>query len=212
MGALDSKLSADSTDSSLAYSPMEAVTIHFAPKTGTEEEWNDAYARLADYFRSYRLHNRIRRTQLILETLRRAAEAHEKNADLTPTAHAIQQARAMLQEWLRQIYEGMELTDAQLEGSGRLGFHMADGPTRWPHFFIDRENLPPDMSEAMRSAVRASGPRLQVSKMTPRPIDLGIVDDVADDTFEGNATAFLRYGGLLVFVVAVLWFVYWLTK
>ena len=50
---------------------MEAVNIQFAPATGTEEEWNEAYARLADYFRSYRLHNRIRRTQLILETLRR---------------------------------------------------------------------------------------------------------------------------------------------
>ena len=40
---------------------MDAVTIEFAPATGTEKEWNEAYARLADYFRSYRLHNRIRR-------------------------------------------------------------------------------------------------------------------------------------------------------
>jgi hypothetical protein len=59
---------------------MEAVHIAFAPATGTEEEWNDAYARLADYFRSYRLHNRIRRTQLILETLRRAAETHAQRS------------------------------------------------------------------------------------------------------------------------------------
>ena len=34
---------------------MEAVNIQFAPETGTEEEWNEAYARLADYFRSYQL-------------------------------------------------------------------------------------------------------------------------------------------------------------
>ena len=43
-------------------SPMDGVSVNFAPKTGTEDEWNEAYARLADYFRSYRLHNRIRRT------------------------------------------------------------------------------------------------------------------------------------------------------
>ena len=199
-------------DPTANFGPMEAVTIHFAPNTGSEEEWNEAYARLADYFRSYRLHNRIRRTQLVLETLRRAAEAHEKDPTRTPTSYAIEQARSMLKEWLAQIYKGMDLTEGQIEGSGRLGFHLCDGPNRWPHFFIDRDNLPEDMAEAMRAAIRTSGPRLQVSKMTPRPIDLGLVDDVADDTFEGNATAFLRYAALLTFVVGVLWFVYWLTK
>jgi len=198
-------------DSTLAPSPMEAVTIHFAPKTGSEEEWNEAYARLADYFRSYRLHNRIRRTQLILETLRRAADAHEKDPKRSPTSHAIEQARQMLRDWLGQIYEGMELTESQIEGSGRLGFHLCDGPSRWPHFFIDRDNLPQDMSEAMRSAIRTSGPRLQVSKMTPRTIDLGLLTDAAEDAMEGNGRTFLRYPALFVFVVGVLWFVYWLT-
>ena len=191
--------------------PMDAVTIHFAPQTGTEEEWNQAYARLADYFRSYRLHNRIRRTQLILETLRRAAEAHEKDSSKTPTAHAIEQARAMLRDWLADIYKGMELTESQLEASGRLGFHLCDGPNRWPHFFIDRENLPKDMTEAMRSAVRTSGPRLQISKMTPRSIDLGILGDVADDAIEGGRAALLRYFILLIVIAGALTTVYWLT-
>ena len=54
---------------------MEAVNIQFAPATGTDQEWNEAYARLADFFRAYRLHNRIRRTQLVLESLRRACGA-----------------------------------------------------------------------------------------------------------------------------------------
>ena len=191
--------------------PMEAVTIHFAPKTGSEEEWNEAYARLADYFRSFRLHNRIRRTQLILETLRRAADEQEKDPKRTPTAHAIQESRNMLRDWLGQIYEGMELTESQIEGSGRLGFHLCDGPTRWPHFFIDRDNLPPDMAEAMRSAIRASGPRLQVSKMTPRPIDLGLFGDAEEDETERRPLAIIRYFILLLFVAAVLTAVYRLT-
>lgn len=193
-------------------SPMEAVTIHFAPKTGSEEEWNEAYARLADYFRSYRLHNRIRRTQLILETLRRAADAHEKDPKRSPTSHAIEQARAMLREWLGQIYQGMELTESQIEGSGRLGFHLCDGPGRWPHFFIDRDNLPPDMAEAMRSAIRTSGPRLQVSKMTPRPIDLGLFDDGEEEGEEGNVSSALRYLILFIIITGVLATVYWLTR
>jgi hypothetical protein len=201
----------EAVESLAAPGPMEAVTIHFAPKTGTEEEWNEAYARLADYFRSFRLHNRIRRTQLILETLRRAADDHEKDPSRPPTAHAIAQARAMLKEWLSEIYQGMELTDSQIEGTGRLGFHLCDGPGRWPHFFIDRENLPDDMAGAMRSAVRTSGPRLQISKMTPRPIDLGIMGDSDGDDSDAGRLALLRYLVLLAIIVGVLWYVYTLT-
>ncbi|TDU70808.1 hypothetical protein EI77_02857 [Prosthecobacter fusiformis] len=190
---------------------MEAVNIQFAPDTGTEEEWNEAYARLADYFRSYQLHNRIRRTQLILETLRRAADAHRKDPTRTPTAHSIEQARVMMREWLGVIYSDMHLNESQLEAAGRLGFHLSGGPTRWPNFFLDKENLPKDMTEAMRSAVRTSGPGMQVSKMTPRDMDLGIVSEVAEDTFDRlGRHPIIRYSILVSIVGGVLGYLYFL--
>lgn len=190
---------------------MEAVNIQFAPATGTEEEWNEAYARLADYFRSYQLHNRIRRTQLILETLRRAADAHKVDPSRTPTAHSIEQARLMLREWLGAIYSDLNLTESQVEATGRLGFHLSGGPARWPHFFLDNNNIPADMTEAMRSAVRNSGPRMQVSKMTPRDMDLGIVSEVAEDTFDRlGRHPFLRYSLLVIIVGGVLGYLYYL--
>jgi len=190
---------------------MEAVNIQFAPATGTEEEWNEAYARLAVYFRSYQLHNRIRRTQLILETLRRAAVAHAKDTKRTPTAHSIEQARLMMREWLSTIYSDMHLNDSQLEAAGRLGFHLSGGPARWPNFFLDKEHLPKDMAEAMRSAVRTSGPGMQVSKMTPRDMDLGIVSEVAEDTFDRlERHPILRYSILVSIVGGVLGYLYFL--
>lgn len=190
---------------------MEAVNIQFAPDTGTEEEWNEAYARLADYFRSYQLHNRIRRTQLILETLRRAADAHRKDPKRTPTAHSIEQARVMMREWLAVIYSDMNLNESQLEAAGRLGFHLSGGPTRWPNFFLDKDNLPKDMAEAMRAAVRTSGPGMQVSKMTPRDMDLGIVSEVAEDTFDRlGRHPIIRYSILVSIVVGVLGYLYFL--
>lgn len=192
---------------------MEGVNIQFAPATGNEEEWNEAYARLADYFRAYRLHNRIRRTQLILETLRRAADAHAKDPARTPTAHAIEQAKLMLHEWLGAIYSDLNLTGAQIDASGRLGFHLCDGPNRWPHFFLDRGNLPADMTGAMRSAVRTSGPRLQVSKMTPREIDLGRITEVAEGTFDKlERTPLARYALLVLIIGGVLRYFFWLLK
>ena len=191
---------------------MEALNIEFAPATGTEQEWNEAYARLSDYFRSYRLHNRIRRTQLILTTLRKAAEAHAKEPTRSPTDLAIEQARLLLRGWLGKVYQDMHMTDAQLEASGRLGFHLSGGPDKWPHFFLDDQNPPEEMAEAMRLAVRTSGPRMQVSKMTPRDIDLGLTH-VAEDTFDRfGKYPYARYGLLLLLVVIVLGYVYKLLK
>jgi len=191
---------------------MEALNIQFAPATGTEEEWNEAYARLADYFRSYRLHNRIRRTQLILETLRRAALAHAREPEKKPTAHAIEQARAMMQHWLRSIYSDMQMTPAQIEASGKLGFYLAGGSERWPQFFLDENNPPQEMAEAMRIAVRTSGPRLQVSKMTPRDMDLGLTH-VAEDTFDRlSKEQWARYAILAAFVLLVVGYVYSLLR
>lgn len=192
---------------------MDAVTIEFAPATGTEKEWNEAYARLADYFRSYRLHNRIRRTQLILTTLGLASEEHAKDPSKSPTQHAINQARRMMKEWLEEIYVDIPMTDTQIEGTGRLGFFLSGGPDRWPHFFLDKETLPDDMAEAMRSSVRESGPGLQVSKMTPREIDLGLISNVAEEGLDRfGRHPVVRYSVLIVLIGVVLGYLYTLLQ
>jgi hypothetical protein len=187
---------------------MESIHIEFNPSTGTEDEWNEAYARLADYYRAYRLHNRIRRTQLILETLKRAAAAHEKEPGKQPTAHAIEQAREMMRSWLGHIYDDMKMTPEMIEAVGRIGFHLSEGAERWSGNFLNSEEIPEQMAEEMRMAVRTSGPRLNISKMTPRDMDLGLTH-VAEDTFEGlGRSPYLRYLILIVVVALVLYYVY----
>lgn len=191
---------------------MEAINIEFAPATGTAEEWNEAYERLADYFRSYRLHHRIRRTQLILETLNRAAKAHAKEPARKPTELAIQEARLAMREWLAGIYSDLQMTAEQIEATGRLGFHLSKGPEKWSTAFLDKKEVPGEMADAMRAAIRTSGPRLQVSKMTPRDMDLGLTE-VAEDTFEGlEKHPFVRYVLLLALVIGVLGYVYHLLR
>jgi len=69
------------------------------------------------------------------------------------------------------------------------------------------------MAEAMRSAVRTSGPGMQVSKMTPRDIDLGIVSEVAEDTFETlGRHPMLRYALLTTIAGSVLGYLYLLLR
>jgi hypothetical protein len=119
----------------------------------------------------------------------------------------------MLKEWLGAIYSDMNLNESQLEAAGRLGFHLSGGPARWPNFFLDKNNLSEDMMEAMRSAVRTSGPGMQVSKMTPRDIDLGIVSEVAEDTFDTlGRHPILRYTILISIVGGVLGYLYLLLR
>ena len=119
----------------------------------------------------------------------------------------------MLSSWLGSIYEGLNLTDSQIEATGRLGFHLCNGPDRWPHFFLDNDNLPEDMADAMRSVVQTSGPSLQISKMTPREIDLGKITEITEDTIDTlGRHALLRYAVLFVMVGGVLGYLFWLLR
>ena len=69
--------------------------------------------------------------------------------------------------------------------------------------------MPEDMAEAMRSAIRTSGPGMQVSKMKPRDIDLGMFTDVADDTFDRlGRHPILRYSVLVAIIGSVLGYLY----
>ena len=156
----------------------------FEPSTGTPEEWNEAYARLSDYFRAHRIHSRLHRAYLVLETLRRAAKTHAAHPEFTPTQVAIHEARRLQKQWLRDIVGDLNLPEARLEANGRLAFLMSDGPHRWPNFYLKREGLPPELVASMRQRVEQSGPDLAVSSMVPRDLDLGLIPEIADDTFD----------------------------
>ena len=65
------------------------------------------------------------------------------------------------------------------------------------------------MSAGAAAIAVGAGPGMQVSKMTPRDIDLGMFTDVADDTFDRlGRHPFLRYSVLVVIVVGVLGYLY----
>jgi hypothetical protein len=56
--------------------------------------------------------------------------------------------------------------------------------------------------------VRTSGPRLSVSKMTPRDIDLGLTNTAEDTLEQFGKHPWMRYGLLTTFVIVVLSYVY----
>ena len=192
---------------------MEQKRIDFSPTTGTPEQWNDAYARLADYFRAHRLHSRVHRTYLILETLRRAAETHARHPNVSPTEVTIHEARRMQRAWLRGIIGDLNVPESRLDANGRLAFLLCDGPKKYPEFFLNPESAPPEMIKAMRQPIEQSGPDLAVSSMVPRPIDLGPISELAEDA-PGflSRIPWMRYAILAAFAGTVFWVIYLITK
>jgi hypothetical protein len=56
---------------------------------------------------------------------------------------------------------------------GRLALLIADMPGKWQEQFLRPGPWPEEFVKAMREAYLRAGPDFQLSKMTPRPLDLG---------------------------------------
>jgi hypothetical protein len=140
----------------------------FFPKTGTDAEWNTAYYRLEDYFRALRVVNKLQQSQIILRLLQSAAERHGVDPSQSPTALAMDEARKKMDQWFQEIFGQRE----QLSVVGLISLLAADAPEKRPLAFLAQEVTPDFRTQLLECDVRA-GPDLQVSSMTPRPIDVG---------------------------------------
>lgn len=139
----------------------------FFPTTGSEADWNAAYYRLEDYFRSLRVVNKVHQSQVILRILEKAAARHAADTTQNPTTVAMEEARAAMNQWFESILGHRERIGVE----GLISLAAVDAAARWPVGFLTDE-IPADFRrEMMESDVRA-GPDLQVSNMVPRPIDV----------------------------------------
>ena len=60
-----------------------------------------------------------------------------------------------------------------LSTRGRLALLLADMPGKWQEQFLRPGPWPEEFVTAMRETFFRAGPDFQLSKMTPRPLDLG---------------------------------------
>jgi hypothetical protein len=168
----------------------------FFPMTGSEADWNAAYYRLEDYFRAMRMANRMHQSQIILQILEAAAERHAKDPRQNPTALAMDEACASMEQW----FEGMLGHKERIAVAGLISLLATDAPEKWPVAFLSEEVPAEFLHEMQESEVRA-GPDLQVSSMVPRPIDVGPLLDSLHFT---DALEKIRWGVALWAMMAVL--------
>ena len=138
------------------------------------EEWNAAYEKVENYFHALRVRNKALLGQLVLRVLERAAHRAPVEPERSATQLAAEEMDRIVIEWFAEVLqEPPANADQMLSTRGRLALLLADMPGRWQEQFLRPGPWPKEFISAMRETYLRAGPDFQLSKMTPRPFDLG---------------------------------------
>jgi len=138
------------------------------------EEWNAAYVKVENYFHALRVRNKVLLGQLVLRVLERAMRRAPAEPSRSATKLAAEEMDRLVIEWFAAVLqESPTNADQMLTTRGRLALLLADMPGRWQDQFLRPGPWPEEFISAMRETYLRAGPDFQLSKMTPRPFDLG---------------------------------------
>ena len=138
------------------------------------EEWNAADEKVENYFHALRVRNKALLGQLVLRVLERAAHRAPAEPQRSATQLAAEEMDRIVIDWFAEVLqEPPTNADQLLSTRGRLALLLADMPGRWQEQFLRPGPWPKEFISAMRESYLRAGPDFQLSKMTPRPLDLG---------------------------------------
>jgi hypothetical protein len=187
----------------------------FIPTWGTPEEWNSACEKLESYLRAHEIDSHLHRAHLITHILRSVSRRWQGQTPPAPLPTlVIEEANRLLNEWFLRIMDLPEGTAGNFTAAdGRVALFLCDAPLRWPYAFLEPRRIPDDLKSAMRKSLMRAGPELQISNMVPRPIDLGLIPEFADDAMDAlNRMPLIKaLIGWLIFL-AILTYLFWRTR
>jgi hypothetical protein len=144
--------------------------------------------------------------QLVLRVLDRAMLRAPAEPARSATQIAAEEMDHLVTEWFAEVLQSPSTKDGQtLSTRGRLALLLADMPGRWQEQFLRPGPWPEEFTTAMREAFLRAGPDFQLSKMTPRPLDLG---PIATLTSIGRIPYFrmiLAWTLYAVLLIAIFW-------
>ena len=172
------------------------------------EEWNGAYAKVENYFHALRIRNKPLLGQLVLRVLERAQRRAPAEPNISATQLAAEEMDRIVTEWFSEVLQSPPTkADNTLSTRGRLALLLADMPGRWQDQFLRPGPWPQEFTSAMRETFLRAGPDFQLSKMTPRQLDLGPIMTL---TSLGRVPYF-RMAMVWTFFALLLVLVFWLT-
>jgi len=183
-----------------------------APGTSDTAAWLEARERVQGYLRAHGVPSSAL-PSLTDQVIGFARERHAAQPEMPPVELAADAAILLIEGWIQHIV-GLN----EKEGPGRrlaherAAVHLTQIPHRWPGHFLTEQDPPEELVRELRATYLEAGPDLEFSNMTPRPIDLGPVSDVADTTWRtfdkwpflrGVATWALYLGALALALYAL---------
>jgi hypothetical protein len=170
------------------------------------EEWNAAYMKVENYFHALRVRNKPLLGQLVLRVLERAQQRAPAEPKRSATEIAAEEMDRIVTEWFGEVLQESPVgSEHTLSTRGRLALLLADMPGKWQDQFLRPGPWPQPFVEAMRESFFRAGPDFQLSKMTPRPLDLGPISTL---TKLGKIPYFrliLAWTGIALLLAAIFW-------
>jgi hypothetical protein len=172
------------------------------------EEWNGAYVKVENYFHALRIRNKPLLGQLVLRVLERAQKRAPAEPQRSATEIAVEEMERLVTGWFAEVLQTSPTnSDQMLSTRGRLALLLADMPGKWQDQFLRPGPWPEEFVGAMRETFLLAGPDFQLSKMTPRPLDLGPITTLSNlgkFPYVRMALAWILFALLLIAI-------FWLT-
>jgi hypothetical protein len=170
------------------------------------EEWNAAYVKVENYFHALRIRNKALLGQLVLRVLDRAMRRAPAEPERSATQIAAEEMDHLVTEWFAEVLQTPPTRDGQtLSTRGRLALLLADMPGKWQEQFLRPGPWPEAFTTAMREAYLRAGPDFQLSKMTPRPLDLGPITTLSNLGKLPYVRMALAWSGFALLLIVVFW-------
>lgn len=187
----------------------------FAPAWGCVEDWNGAYEKTEDYLRAYGVDSHFHRARLVTLILRRVSERWRDGQTPAPLATlAVEETNRMLNAWFARLLDRPAgPADGFAGADARVALLLCDASTRWPYSFLEPGPIPDELKAAVQKGMIRAGPELQISSMVPRPIDLGLLPELTEDTLDvlNRWPVVKALLGALLFL-ALLGGLFWMTR
>ncbi len=170
------------------------------------EEWNAAYVKVENYFHALRVRNKLLLGQLVQRVIDRAMSRAPAEPGLSATQLAAEEMDRLVTEWFAEVLQSPQAkADQTLSTRGRLALLLADMPGKWQEQFLRPGPWPEEFTAAMRESFLRAGPDFQLSKMTPRPLDLGPLTTLTHLGKLPYVRMALAWTGFALLLIAIFW-------
>jgi hypothetical protein len=170
------------------------------------EEWNAAYVKVENYFHALRIRNKPLLGQLVLRVLERAQRRAPAAPERSATEIAAEEMDRIVTDWFGEVLQTSPVGSEQtLSTRGRLALLLADMPGKWQDQFLRPGPWPQEFVESMRDSFFRAGPDFQLSKMMPRPLDLGPITTLTNFGRLPYVRMVLVWTFFALLLVAVFW-------